>query len=61
MGVLTLGFGSAGNAGGEAFFGAKEVAEGNKAGWDLAGGLFGTGGSLSTYPPVRELSTPRDK
>ena len=46
LGAVSFGAGALVKKGGEAVFGAKEVADGNKAGWDLAGGLFGTGGFL---------------
>ncbi|WP_171042473.1 RHS repeat-associated core domain-containing protein [Sinomonas gamaensis] len=44
LGLLTLGLGSVAKAGGEAVFGPKEVAAGNRAGWDVGGGIFGTAG-----------------
>jgi len=46
LGAVSFGAGGLVKKGGEAVFGAKEVADGNKAGWDLAGGLFGAGGFL---------------
>lgn len=45
LGIVSGGLGSAAKFGGEALLGADEAAvEGNRLGWDVSSGLFGTGG-----------------